>query len=233
MIRIRQESGTTSHRRNSTSAGSSTSTTTTDVHNRKMFDVQCINGEHPVNYLKSLFTMVTACTNQNRLEKPKVEDIDAYDMEVVRAVRAGDVNKLKTLAESGKTLNACNRFGESILHMACRRGDIKIVRYLVEEANVRTDSTDDYGRLPLHDALWTSQPNIDVLDILIRHCPPNLLLAEDIRGHTPFDYARSEHLPKWTSFLQERRQLLELRIALFQKINAYSLPDNRIYQSGV
>lgn len=234
MIRSHQQIG--SNQRRNVAGTSSTSS----CHNRKTTDVKCHDDKHPVNYLKSLYAVTTTgveYANQkfgpSQFEKPRVEDIDAYDNEVIQAVRASDVIKLRFLAESGKSLNAMNRFGESIFHMACRRGDFKVVRYLVEEANVRMDCRDDYGRLPLHDALWTSQPNFDVLDILIRHCPPNLLLAEDVRGHTPFDYARSEHLQKWTSFLQERRQLLELRIALFQKIQAYSANETSLYQSAV
>lgn len=226
MIRNRQQNAT-NQRRN---VGGATVTT----------DVKCHDDKNPVCYLKSLFAMTitgSKYANQkfgpSRVVKPRSEDIDAYDIELVRAVRNSDVDKLKSLAESGISLNACNRFGESITHMACRRGDYKIVKYLVEDANVRLDCSDDYGRLPLHDALWTSQPNLDVLDVLIRHCPPNLLLAEDVRGSTPFDYARCEHLPKWTAFLQERRQLLELRIALFQKIDAYSVNDTSLYQSTV
>jgi ankyrin repeat protein len=235
MIRSRQHN-TTSGSPKKNVAGMNASTS----QGRKSGEAKCSDEKHPVCYLKSLFALTTTGTkydNQkfgpSRFERPRSEEIDAYDIELVQAVRSSDVAKLKSISESGKTLNACNRFGESIIHMACRRGDSKVVKYLVEEANVRMDCCDDYGRTPLHDACWTSHPNFDVLDILIRHCPPNLLLAEDVRGHTPFDYARSEHLHKWTAFLQERRQLLELRIALFQKITAYSSSETILYQSAI
>jgi Ankyrin repeats (3 copies) len=156
--------------------------------------------------------------------KPRQEDIDAYDNDVIRAVRSGDVPKLRQLHTSGKSLNACNQFGESLLHMACRRGNIKVVEYLVHEAAVRLDCRDDYGRTPLHDACWTSTPNYDVMDCLLRRCSPALLLLEDVRGHTPFHYARTEHRPKWTTFLQERRQMLSLRISLVARYVPKSTP---------
>ena len=106
------------------------------------------------------------------------------------------------------SMNACNTFGESLLHMACRRGDVSIVRLLVNEFKVRVEVRDDYGRTPLHDACWTTTPNFEVMDVLMGAVEARLLLAEDVRGHTPFDYARREHWDKWIRFLEERKAKL-------------------------
>lgn len=96
--------------------------------------------------------------------------------------------------------------------MACRRGDVEVVRVLVKEFQVRVDVRDDYGRTPLHDACWTTTPNFEVMDILIDAVDPMLLLAEDVRGHTPFDYARREHWELWLRFLKERKERLLKRL---------------------
>jgi ankyrin repeat protein len=141
-------------------------------------------------------------------QTPNQTDMEAYDMESVRAIRAGDVDRLRDLYRGGKSLDACNAFGESLLHMACRRGDVRLVRFLVEEIKVRTDRCDDFGRNPLHDAMWTSTPNIEVMDVLIDHVDPSMLLAKDVRGNTPFAYARREHESKWIEFLEQRREKL-------------------------
>jgi len=109
-------------------------------------------------------------------------------------------------------MNACNQFGESALHMACRRGYAKIVDFLLREVKVRTDRCDDFGRNPFHDALWTSVPNFDVVDLLIEYADPQLLLLEDVRGNTPFAYARSDHSQQWITFLEERQDKLRNRI---------------------
>ena len=105
-------------------------------------------------------------------------------------------------------MDACNQFGESVLHMACRRGYSKIVDFLLREVQVRTDRCDDFGRNPFHDALWTPTPNFDVVDLLIDYADPTLMLSEDVRGNTPFAYARCDHNNQWISFLEKRREML-------------------------
>ena len=145
-------------------------------------------------------------------QKPSEDDIAAYDLETVKAIRSNNLDQLRQLWCSGKSMNACNQFGESVLHMACRRGYSKIVEFLLREVKVRTDRCDDFGRNPFHDALWTSVPNFDVVDLLIEYANPALLLLEDVRGNTPFAYARRDHSEQWISFLEERRDKLIKRI---------------------
>ena len=157
----------------------------------------------------------TAATKKKPLafEKPPEADIAAYDIESVRAVRSSNVERLRELWANGKSLDACNPFGESLLHMACRRGDLKLVKFMVTEVKVRTDRCDDFGRNPFHDALWTSTPQLDLVDLLMDHMDPALLLAEDVRGNGPFSYARKEHDAQWIAFLEERKDKLQQRKA--------------------
>lgn len=145
-------------------------------------------------------------------EKPSEDDIAAYDLETVKAIRSNNLEQLRKLWCNGKSMDACNQFGESALHMACRRGYAKIVEFLLREVKVRSDRCDDFGRNPFHDALWTSTPNFDVVDFLIDYADPALLLSEDVRGFTPFAYARSDHSERWISFLEKRRDKLVNRI---------------------
>jgi hypothetical protein len=88
-----------------------------------------------------------------------------------------------------------------------------MVSFLICDVKVRTDRCDDFGRNPFHDALWTSTPNLEVVDLLIDHADPALLLAEDVRGNTPFAYARKEHTSQWLDFLQQRKEKLQHRAA--------------------
>lgn len=147
-------------------------------------------------------------------EKPSEDDIQAYDLETVKAIRTNNVDLLRKLWSNGdgKSMNACNQFGESVLHMACRRGFSKIVDFLLREVRVRSDRCDDFGRNPFHDALWTSSPNFDVVDALIRYADPLLMLSEDVRGNTPFAYARYDHNERWITFLVERKHIIIERI---------------------
>jgi len=57
--------------------------------------------------------------------------IDAYDNDIVRAVRMRNIDDLRAMHLSGKEMQCANRFGESILHIACRRGFVDVIRFLV------------------------------------------------------------------------------------------------------
>ena len=131
----------------------------------------------------------------------------AYGSDVLKAVREGSISALREIHLSGRTLQCCNSFGESILHMACRHGELEIVRFLVNEAEVSFRVRDDFGRTPLHDAFWTQKPEIELVKLIISRCP-DLLLLKDKRGFTPLAYARRDHWAEWCEFLQENYNIL-------------------------
>jgi hypothetical protein len=153
----------------------------------------------------------------HRFHKPSEENLKSYDLEAVRAIRSKDLAKLKKLHQAGKNLNACNQFGESLLHMACRRGNLDILKYMIHEAKVSVAIADDFGRNCVHDAAWTPSPNFDVMDLLLDVVDPAMLIAPDVRGSTPFEYARKEHHASWIGFLEARRDKLTQRILQHQE----------------
>lgn len=122
------------------------------------------------------------------------------------------------MLEEGISLDACNRFGESLIHMACRRGDVNVVSFLLIEARIDINVRDDFGRSCLHDAAWTAEPNFAVMDALLDHAPAALLLSEDVRGHTPFHYARKEHWEAWVSYLKEKEPRINAMLNLVQVV---------------
>ena len=170
----------------------------------------------PSLYLKALF--MKNCHHVQLPLRPNPSDFvtpdDIYDMEVSRAVRTCDLERMRVLHEEGKSFDACNRFGESLIHMACRRGDVRIVKFLMEEAKVRVDVRDDFGRTVCHDAAWTANPNFDVMDVLMRVVPPEFWVTEDKRGHTPFDYARREHWGPWLKYLRANQPAIVRKFTL-------------------
>ena len=142
--------------------------------------------------------------------KPTEEMIEAYKMETVAALRKHDVEKLRELHKSGIALQCCNRFGESLIHMACRRGETEIVRFLVQEAKVSLLVRDDYGRTPLHDACWTPKPKFELVEFIVSEAP-ELLCVKDVRGHAPLNYIRKEDYAVWRDFFVKRRSLLNAK----------------------
>jgi ankyrin repeat protein len=155
-----------------------------------------------------------------RFVQPSDTAIQAYNLQVVQAIRQGNIPVLRTMVQHNPlSLNACNRFGESIIHMACRRGDVNVVQFLLQEAAVHIMVQDDFGRTPVHDACWTSEPNFAVMDVLLRYLPTaEMLLLPDVRGHTPFHYARREHWESWTSYLQERTPQIQILLSQHQVV---------------
>lgn len=127
--------------------------------------------------------------------------VNGYDMDLVEKVRAEDVDGLRRLWKSGRSMQVSNRFGDSIVHMACRRGSLSVLHFLLNEAHVSCQLCCDNGRTPLHDACWTSMPNFDVVQMLLERCP-DLLYISDKRGFTPLNYARNSHWVGWCKFLE-------------------------------
>lgn len=136
-------------------------------------------------------------------EEPNQNEIDAYGFEALDAVRRRDIGKLREFHKEGRPLKCSNRFGESILHLACRKGYADVVGFLVNEAEVPVWVKDDFGRTPFSDACWTIEPHFDLIDILIEKAP-DLLLVSDARGHTPLAYVRREHWERWVKYLKSK-----------------------------
>jgi len=135
------------------------------------------------------------------------EMFDSYGRDVITAIRKQDLDELRRIhASEGRTLQCANRFGESILHMACRRGFTDVVRFLIKEAGVSPRVRDDMGRTPMHDACWTCEPNPELAKLLIKECP-ELLVLKDRRGSAPFEYTRVEHTGAWSAFLLDNREI--------------------------
>lgn len=136
---------------------------------------------------------------------PTPEEIDAYKCDVLDAVRSQDMETVQQYHKEGRPLKCSNRFGESLLHLACRQGLTKVATFLIEDANVPVQIRDDYGRNPAHDCCWASNPNniFEVFQCIIQKCP-DLLYLQDRRGYTPLSYARPEHWKKFNQFLLEQ-----------------------------
>eukprot|EP00534_Pseudo-nitzschia_fraudulenta_P000694 CAMPEP_0201118888 /NCGR_PEP_ID=MMETSP0850-20130426/3085_1 /ASSEMBLY_ACC=CAM_ASM_000622 /TAXON_ID=183588 /ORGANISM="Pseudo-nitzschia fraudulenta, Strain WWA7" /LENGTH=303 /DNA_ID=CAMNT_0047384371 /DNA_START=167 /DNA_END=1078 /DNA_ORIENTATION=- len=216
ILTFASSSSTSSKKRPRTSLSSSSS-----FDNLSADTIHLLRSIHPSDYARSAFRangfgdfepIVGDC--EQRFLAPTAAMLEAYNTEILDAVRNNDLSRAKQLYGEGAFqhgCNACNRFGESILHIACRRGHLAMVRFLIDEVGLScTTIRDDYHRTPLHDAFWTSTASYDVVDYLLKL--PNvteLLLCKDKRGFTPLDYSRGEDRGKWLRFLWERRSELK------------------------
>lgn len=172
----------------------------------------------PSDYVRSAFkangfpheaqqVLAASLESQGRFRKPTPAMLQGYTPQLLTLVRQNDLNGLRNLHARGHEVHCCNAYGESVLHGACRRGQTEIVKFMVRDLQVDVYLRDDYQRTVLHDACWTTRPNFELVDLLIRTAPELLLLA-DVRGFTPLEYVRSQDWGQWLRFLWERKALL-------------------------
>jgi hypothetical protein len=173
----------------------------------------------PSDYAKSVFKSnghnvkrIQTSYEKNRLQTPTLKMVQSYLPRILNIVRCGDLKGLEQAYNDGVTIQCCNRFGESLLHLACRRSHTNIVRFLLEHSQKELPNMlhlrDDYQRTPLHDACWTAEPNFELVDLLLRYAPEQIVM-EDVRGNTPFDYVRPADYGMWLKFIWERKSLLQ------------------------
>mmetsp|Transcript_48117 Transcript_48117/g.54461 ORF Transcript_48117/g.54461 Transcript_48117/m.54461 type:complete len:287 (-) Transcript_48117:1115-1975(-) len=163
----------------------------------------------------SKLELIAERCSQRFMSQPTQEMLNSYYgvPHLVNSVRDNDLVKIRELFQEGMlTCNACNRFGESILHMACRRGHVEMIHFLLTTVGLSITTTikDDYHRTPLHDAFWSASPNkYQIVDYLLKQPDTvELLLLKDKRGFTPLDYCRGEEYDNWYQFMKERKTLL-------------------------
>eukprot|EP01035_Chromulina_nebulosa_P020582 gene20582-26689_t len=135
---------------------------------------------------------------------PTDKQINDYTNELINAVRYSDLNKLKALVDKGYSMSACNRYSESIVHLACRRADPAVVDFMLKNGGDYY-ITDDFGRTPLHDACWRLDPRFDIVTMLLDNDLTLLRLA-DIRGSIPLCYVRQEHWAKWCAYFFHQKE---------------------------
>lgn len=137
---------------------------------------------------------------------------EGYTTEVVGAIRSNDIAALRYMLEKGQSFNVCNTNGEYLIHLACRRSQPETVEFLINEAKVRCNVRDNMGRTILHDVCWKSSPDLQMMSAVLKLARPELLLAKDIRGHTPFDFARKQHWKQWIDFLLQNQDEIQQRL---------------------
>ena len=67
---------------------------------------------------------------------------------------------------SARAQDAANKFGESVVHVACRTGNIDVLRFLVANGGSLT-CCDDLGRFPLHEVCWLVEPRFDIVRLFL------------------------------------------------------------------
>lgn len=121
-------------------------------------------------------------------------------MNVMKALQSDDVDSLKWFLDKGFSVNYHNKFGETLIHHACRMQAVKCINELLER-KVIVGVSSISGRNPLHNAIWFKEEiSLSILRLLCGICPV-LLVCEDWLGHTPLDNVSPLQWPVLCDFL--------------------------------
>jgi hypothetical protein len=129
----------------------------------------------------------------------------SYHTYLLDLVRAKDIKTFESLLSSGISPNPCNIFGESLVHMLCRRGDAALLSVLVKHHG-SFQVADDQGRTPLHDACWTATMQPAVVDLILQQ-DVRLFHMMDSRGALPLSYVCKEQESAWIQYIESRKDV--------------------------
>ena len=113
---------------------------------------------------------------------------------VYKAIRLDDSESLAWYLDQGFSTNYHNKFGDTILHFACKSLAVQCVHELIErKALVNVSNVS--GRTPLHMAMW-HHPEISLPVIrLICRKEPRMLVCLDWLNSSPLDNVCSKQWP--------------------------------------
>lgn len=135
--------------------------------------------------------------------KPTPLQQASYDVYMIELVKNEETELLDEILACGVSPNPCNRYGESLVHAICRRGQAATIKVMLKHG-CNLQVADDYGRTPLHDACWAARPCFDVVELLLER-DVRLFHMTDCRGATPLSYVRKDHWPAWIAFLEAHK----------------------------
>jgi uncharacterized membrane protein YgcG len=140
--------------------------------------------------------------NLKRCRKsPHPSDLASYSKQLLAAVRSSNISDLQNFSKEGVRLTACNKFCESVVHLACRQASIEVVHLIFQHGDPDClFMVDDKGRTPLHDAFWRKLPEVDIVSLILDQYV-DLLWVKDVRGNTPLQYTQRHHWGLWRQFV--------------------------------
>lgn len=174
---------------------------------------------HPEDFLHEILrergysTQMVSVKDTAFFRTPEPDQVAAYDKVILSAVLDEDEAALERLRAAGRRMDACNRFGDSVLHMACRRGRARALRYFLRVCGPQgVVLSDDFGRTVMHDACWTATPRFDVASAVL-DVDTRLLRMLDSRGSSPLQYVPQDQWPLWCAFFESRKEVYWPRLA--------------------
>jgi hypothetical protein len=137
--------------------------------------------------------------------EPTPLQVASYDVHVLKMivlqVHYDNSKGLHDVLSCGISPEACNKYGESLVHRVCKAGNKKLLQVFLDHG-ASVQFANDYGRTPLHEVCSATKPCFENFERVLKQ-DPHLLFLTDVMGATPLSYIRMEHYDPWIRCLEE------------------------------
>lgn len=131
--------------------------------------------------------------------EPTRYQIASYDLNLIRCLNENNLAEFEHMLDFGLSPNPCDKDGDSMVHLACRYGKADFLNCMVKHGCDLLIS-DKRGRTPLHEACSSSNPNFEIVEMLLS-ADPGFLQVADGRGTTPHMLVPRPQVSRWAHFL--------------------------------
>jgi hypothetical protein len=138
--------------------------------------------------------------NSGYSNMPTELQLVSYDAHILKVViRNKDTHKVREMLTCGISPNACNMYGESLIHKVCKSGQDKLLQVFLD-CGADIQVSDGAGRTPMHDACFGAKPSFKTFELLLK-TDPYLIYMMDGGGALPLSYVPKEQYGAWNIFL--------------------------------
>jgi ankyrin repeat protein len=138
--------------------------------------------------------------NSGYSNMPTKLQLVSYDVHILKTIiRDKDEHKVREMLTCGISPNACNKYGESLLHKVCKSGQDKLLQVFLD-CGADIQVSDGAGRTPMHDACYGAKLSFKTFELLLK-ADPYLIHMMDAGGALPLAYVKREQYGAWNTFL--------------------------------
>jgi hypothetical protein len=138
--------------------------------------------------------------NSGYSNMPTELQLVSYNVYILKMViRNKDTHRVREMLTCGISPNACNKYGETLLHKVCKSGQDKLLQVFLD-CGADIQISDGAGRTPMHDACHGAKGSFKTFEILLK-TDPHLIRMMDGSGALPLSYVPKEQYGAWNSYL--------------------------------
>jgi hypothetical protein len=136
-------------------------------------------------------------------------------------VKSRDEMALRSFLSCGVSSNPSDEYGESLVHLLCRRGDAVLLQIVLDNY-INSNSSNSLpneetpgkslfqvssfmGRTPLHEVCCAVKTSFAIVDMILLVDPYQLFMSDGC-GYRPLDYVSRDQWEEWNLYLDENLQ---------------------------